>query len=67
MEHTRLVARLLSEVASARAAITASYVHLWQADARSSADPNHSESGPGLLQDRGAGSQRDERSPDDVG
>jgi hypothetical protein len=46
MEHTRLVARLLNEVAAARAAITASYARLWRSDAGSPADPSDLETGP---------------------
>lgn len=32
MDHSRPVARVLEEVAAARRAIAASYVHLWRAD-----------------------------------
>jgi hypothetical protein len=62
MEHTRLVARLASEVASARAAVTASYLRLWRSDAGSPSDPDDRE-GPGPPTP-GVRSPRDERSRD---
>lgn len=67
MEHTRLVARLRSEVATARAAITASYVRLWRSEAGPPGDPGGRERG---AEPRPAGapdSMRDERPSDDVG
>jgi hypothetical protein len=67
MEHPRLVTCLLSEVASARATIAASYARLWRADPGPPADPDDRESRPGLPPDAGAKSQRDQRPSRDVG
>ena len=63
MEHTRL----LSEVATARAAITASYLRLWRSEAGPPGDPGGGERGPEPRPDAALDSMRDERSSDDVG
>jgi hypothetical protein len=67
MEHTRLVARLLSEVASARAAITESYVRLWRSGAGSPGELGFGKEDREPRQDPERGSRRDERSTNDVG
>ncbi|MGB0098588.1 MAG: hypothetical protein WBP81_39355 [Solirubrobacteraceae bacterium] len=40
MEHSELVARLLKQVATARAAIAAGYLRLWRSEGPSPIDPN---------------------------
>jgi hypothetical protein len=40
MEHSELVARVLKEVATARAAIAAGYFHLWRPDEPTPTDPD---------------------------
>jgi hypothetical protein len=66
MEHSRLLARLLSEVATARAAITESYSRLWRSETGPPGDPGGDERGL-PRQGPALGSMRDERDSDDVG
>jgi hypothetical protein len=61
MEHTRMVARLLSEVSAARTAIMVSYLRLWRAHEDPLADPVDRERGSEPPQHPGASPLRDER------
>jgi hypothetical protein len=64
-EHTQLLARLLNEVAAARAAITSSYLRLWRSDAGSPGHTSDHEP-PDRGRDSDAGAVRDTRSPPDA-
>ena len=66
MEHTRLVARLLGEVATARVTITASYLRLWRSETGAPGDPGVAEPGPEPRAEKAPDSMSDERSCDDV-
>lgn len=66
MEHSDLVARLLKEVATARAAIAAGYLRLWRSEGLSPSDPD----GTGVDttgRDTELGATRDPQPPRDDG
>lgn len=48
MEHTQLIARLLNELAAARASVAASYQRLWPSEGRGQLDPSAASAGKTL-------------------
>jgi hypothetical protein len=66
MNHTRLVARLLNEVAAARMAVAASYMRLWRTEAAPPADAGDIARRPEPRQNAERDSMRDEGSSHDV-
>lgn len=65
MDRTQMVARLLSELATARAAITASYVRLWHPAERALSEA-HDLDRPDATRGRETGAAPDERPPRDA-
>jgi hypothetical protein len=67
MDRSQLVARLLGELTTARAAITSSYMRLWRPAERALGDPGAADRPPDLQHDREVGAGPEEHPPRDAG
>jgi hypothetical protein len=67
MDRTQLVARLLGELTTARAAITSSYMRLWRPAERALGDPGADIGPPDPQREREVGAGLVEHPPRDAG
>jgi len=67
MDRTQMAARLLGELATARAAITASYLRLWRPAERALSETDALDSVPDATRSHEIGAAPDEHPPRDAG